>query len=319
MNDLIDIAKGVCIDESKAIKALADKIDNNFVTAVNLILQSRGRVVITGMGKSGLIGQKISASFSSTGTSSFFIHPAEALHGDLGMVMKGDVVIAISNSGETDEILRLLPCFKKNGNKIIAFCGRKKSSLAKNSDCVLDISVEKEVCPLDLAPSSSTTAGLVMGDALMVALMKERNFNSNDFALNHPGGTLGKRLVISVEELMRVDNLPLINENSNIKDCISVISGGMLGLAVVINDRDKVVGIISDGDLRRSMERENFFSLLSKDIMTSPPKSIPLGTKLIEAENIMHKYKILSLLVTENDNLKGILQLYDLKKIKQER
>jgi len=311
---IIDIAKKVISLQSKEILNILDNLTDDFEKAVESILKIDGKVIICGMGKSGLIGKKIAATLASTGTPSFFLHPAEAYHGDLGMIGKNDIVLLISYSGETDEILKLIPFLKEQKNKIIGISGNPNSTLAQNSNFHLNIHIDKEACPLQLAPTTSTTATLVMGDALAVALMKLRNFKDKDFARFHPGGSLGKRLLTNVESVMKKENLPICKEDTNIKEIIYTISKGKCGLVAVLED-NKIKGIITDGDTRRAMEKyeKNFFELIAKDIMTYNPKTILKTKKLIEANEMMNRYKINSLLVVdENNNLVGIVQMYDL-------
>jgi len=312
--DINSIAKEVFEIESKEIANLSNNIDSNFENAIKAILKSDGKFIISGMGKSGIIGKKIAATLASTGTPSFFLHPGEAYHGDLGMIEKNDIVLLISNSGETDEVLKIIPFLKTQGNITISMSGNPQSTLAQNTDFHLNISIKKEACPLNLAPMSSTTATLVMGDAIAAALMKMNDFKDNDFALFHPGGSLGRRLLTKVENVMKTDNLPVCDQNSNLKDIIHTITTGKCGLVVVIND-NKIVGIITDGDIRRVMDtnQENFFNLKAEDIMSKQPKVIQKDLKLTEASDIMGQNKINSLLVADQNNrLIGIVQMYDL-------
>ena len=308
------IAQEVFQIESDAILNLSNSLTDDFDKVIDTILNSKGKLIISGMGKSGIIGKKISATMASTGTPSFFLHPGEAYHGDLGMIEKSDIVLLISNSGETDEILRLIPFLKNQNNIVIAMSGDNHSTLAKNSNYHLNISVEKEACPLQLAPTSSTTATLVMGDALAIVLMKLRGFRDTDFAQFHPGGSLGRRLLTHVEDIMRSDNLPFVDEDSAIKEIIQILSLARLGLVIVQNSDKKVVGIITDGDIRRAMEsqEERFFQLRARDIMSSNPKTIDKREKIIVAQNLMSHYKVNSLLVQEIDNIIGVIQIYDL-------
>ncbi|HIC09961.1 MAG TPA: KpsF/GutQ family sugar-phosphate isomerase [Campylobacterales bacterium] len=310
---MLNLAKNVFQIEAFEISNIAKKLSSDFEETIRAILKSSGKVVVTGIGKSGIIGKKISATLSSTGTPSFFLHPAEAYHGDLGMVERDDIVLLISNSGETDEVLRILPFFKSQGNITIAITGNPQSTLAKNSDYHLDIGVSQEACPLQLAPTSSTTATLVMGDALAVVLMQLRNFQPKDFAQFHPGGNLGKRLVTKVGDVMRKENLPICNPDTDMKSVIHKVTAGKLGLVIVMK-QDTIVGIITDGDLRRAMERseDQFFKLRAKDIMTTNPKVIDKDSKLVEANRIMEENKINSLLVVNRNRLVGVIQLYDI-------
>lgn len=290
-------------------------LGEEFVSAVEIILGCRGKLIVTGMGKSGHIACKIAATLASTGTPSFFLHPAEAFHGDLGMISKEDVVLALSYSGETDEILKIIPFIHENGNKLIAMTGKPQSSLARNADVHLDIMVREEACILHLAPTSSTTAQLAMGDALATTLMHARKFTAMDFARLHPGGSLGRRLLMTVGHVMRKDNLPVVAADCTATEMIHRISKGGLGLIVIVED-GRVKGIVTDGDVRRAMERyrADFFGIHAIDIATLNPKTIAADRKLIEAEKCMSQYKINSLLVTSPDgHLEGVIQLYDIK------
>lgn len=308
-----EIAQKVFAIEAEAISHLAKNLDNNFDKALEVILASKGKLIISGMGKSGIIGKKIAATMASTGTPSFFLHPAEAYHGDLGMIEPQDIVLLLSNSGETDEVLKLIPFLKNQKNIIISMSGNSHSTLAKNSTYHLNISVEQEACPLQLAPTSSTTATLVMGDALAVTLMELRGFKDTDFAQFHPGGSLGRRLLTTVKDVMRKDNLPLIEPNTSIQELIQVVSNARLGLAVVMEDK-VVQGIITDGDIRREMEEKEsvFFTLKAKDLMSLNPKNIEANAKLKTAQELMTEFKVNSLLVVEDEALVGIVQIYDL-------
>ncbi len=311
--DILEIAKEVFKIEALEIANLSNLLTIDFKESVEAIFNSKGKLIVCGMGKSGLIGKKIAATMASTGTPSFFLHPAEAYHGDLGMVEKDDIVLLISNSGETDEILRVIPFLKSQKNIIIGMSGDTDSTLAKNSTYHLNIKIDREACPLQLAPTSSTTATLVMGDALAVALMKLRGFKDSDFAHFHPGGSLGRRLLTKVEDVMKSKNLPICNRDTSIKDIISIVSGYKLGLVVIIEE-DNITGIITDGDIRRAMEsmEERFFSLRAKDLMTLNPKTINPKSKLVEAQKMMERYKVNSLLVAINHKLIGVVQIYDL-------
>ena len=305
------IAQRVFEIEAQAIAHLSEQLDAQFDQSVEAILNTQGRVVICGMGKSGLIGKKIVATLASTGTPCFFMHPGEAFHGDLGMVTPEDIFVAISNSGETEEVIKLIPFLKDNGNTIIAMTGRPESTLAQNADFHLNIAVPQEACPHQLAPTSSTTATLVMGDALAVALMEARQFQPQDFARFHPGGSLGRKLLTRVKHEMRSQNLPFIESSTPMKEVIHTMSEGRLGLCIV----DQGKGIITDGDLRRHMEQDAI-GLMQKtagEIMTPNPTTIDENTKLTEAEALMNKKKITSLLVTNADKqIVGVIQIYDL-------
>ena len=301
--------------ESRSISDLVERLDKGFDYAVDSILNSMGRVVVSGVGKSGLIGRKISATFASTGTPSFFMHPVEAFHGDLGMLAKKDVFLCISYSGETEELLRLLPFVRERGLKIVGLSGNKKSTLAQHCDAHLDISVYKEACPLELAPTSSTTATLAMGDALAVSLMKARNFQPEDFALYHPGGSLGRKLLTTVESCMFSKNLPLVKPGDGMKQVINTMSSGRLGLAVVM-EKNSISGIITDGDLRRAMDKyeASLVTMKAKQIMTASPRVISKRIMMAEAEALMSKHKITSLLVGEKGKLEGIVQIYSIER-----
>jgi arabinose-5-phosphate isomerase len=313
-NNHISTAKQVFEIESKSIADLSKNLTADFSKAVDAILKSKSRVIVAGIGKSGIIGKKISATLASTGTPSLFLHPTEAFHGDLGMVQKNDVVILISYSGETEELLQIIPFLKANQNFIIALTGEKNSTLTKNSNAWLNVKVSKEACPLELAPTSSTTATLAMGDALAVALMNGRNFKAEDFAKYHPGGSLGKKLLTTVEQVMYSDNLPLIAETANMSSVIAAMTKGRFGMAIVHANKT-VKGIITDGDLRRSMEKykDKFFKLKASAIMTKNPKAVVKEMKMAEAEDLMNELKITSLLVTSKNKIEGIVQLYNIK------
>ncbi|EQA4678875.1 KpsF/GutQ family sugar-phosphate isomerase [Campylobacter jejuni] len=309
MNTL-EIAKEVFEKEAQAILDLATNLDENFNQAVNLMLNTKGRCIVSGMGKSGHIGAKIAATLASTGTPSFFIHPGEALHGDLGMLTSEDVLIAISNSGETEEILKIIPAIKKREIPLIVMCGKKNSTLVKQGDIFLNIAVEKEACPLQLAPMSSTTATLVMGDALAAALMKVRNFKPDDFALFHPGGSLGRKLLTKVKDLMVSSNLPIVHPDTEFNDLVDVMTSGKLGLCVVL-ENEKLVGIITDGDLRRALKSDKpRFDFKAKEIMSINPKVVDADAMASEAEGIMLKHKIKEIIVGKEEKVVGIIQLY---------
>lgn len=302
-----------CIkDEAQALLDLIPTIDDNFDKAVGLMLHCRGKVIVTGVGKSGHIGAKIAATLSSTGTPSFFINPLDVFHGDLGVMTTDDVVLAISNSGQTDELLRFIPMLLHKQIPIIGISGNPRSLLAKYSTCHINVSVKKEACPLNLAPTSSTTATLAMGDALAVALMTVRNFKPQDFAQFHPGGELGKRLLTTAQDVMRTDNMPTLPPEMHLGEAIILVSKGKLGLGIAERD-GKVVGLITDGDIRRAMEnwQAQFFNKTVADIMTTNPKTVGLQTKISEIQRIMNKYKIHSVLVIDDDNrLLGVVDHY---------
>ena len=302
-----------CIkDEAQAVLDLIPQMDESFDRAVELIMQCHGKVIVTGVGKSGHIGAKIAATLASTGTPSFFVNPLDVYHGDLGVMSKGDVVLAISNSGQTDELLRFIPMVLHMEIPIIGMSGNPQSLLAKYSTCHLNVSVKKEACPLNLAPTSSTTATLAMGDALAVALMEQRNFQPQDFAQFHPGGELGKRLLTTAQDVMLTENLPLLTADMHLGEAIILVSKGKLGLGVAMQD-DCIAGLITDGDIRRAMEKwqAEFFNRTVGDIMTCLPKTVSPQTKISEIQKIMNKYKIHNVLVTdEHKRLLGIVDRY---------
>lgn len=300
-------------DEAQAILDLIPLLDENFDKAIDLIYNCRGRFIITGVGKSGHIGEKIAATLASTGTPSFFVNPLDAYHGDLGMFKSEDVVLAISNSGYTDELLRFIPLLIDRHIPIIGMSGNPNSLLGQYSTCHLNIHVEKEACPLNLAPTSSTTATLAMGDAIACALMEVRHFKASDFALYHPGGSLGKKLLSKVKDYMVSTNLPIVSLDTKVSDTIIEISKTKQGIAVAIKD-DKIVGVVTDGDVRRAMrDKQNvFFNLNVNEIMSSHPKVINQNAKLSEAEAIMRKYNIHSLVVVDdNEKLVGIIDSFN--------
>ena len=301
--------------EAEALNSMATKLDDQFVGAVDRVLNCKGKVIITGMGKSGLVGRKIAATLASTGTPSFYLHPGEAFHGDLGMISPEDVVIALSHSGETDEVLKIVPFIQNNGNVLISITSNAESTLAKNSDLHLDVCVKEEACILHLAPTTSTTAQLAMGDALAVALMKARNFTSMDFARLHPGGSLGRRLLMTVGNVMRNNDLPVVSPDCGATEMIHRMTRGGLGMIIVV-ENGAIVGIVTDGDLRRAMEslQAEFFNISVMDIATRSPKTINENAKLIDAEKMMTQHKVNSLLVTNDEGaLKGVIQIYDIK------
>jgi arabinose-5-phosphate isomerase len=309
MDSSIDIAREVIQTEIEGLDYMAKRLGFEFEVAINAIINTKGRTIICGMGKSGIIGKKIAASFASTGTPSFFMHPGEAFHGDLGMVKPEDVFIAISNSGETDEVLKLLPFLRDNDNFIIAITGKENSTLSLNSHCHLDIGVPKEACPLQLAPTSSTTATLVMGDALTVALMDVRGFKPENFARFHPGGSLGRKLLSKVRDEMITENLPSVPSNADFISIIHTISSSQLGLTLVNLDNE-TLAIITDGDLRRAMESKgrDVFDLVATDIASINPASISPELNIQEAYVEMESKGITSLIVRENNHVVGILK-----------
>lgn len=309
----LDKAKNVFDIEIESLNKVQNNLDQQFDKAIDCIIQSKGRVVVTGMGKSGLIGRKIAATFASTGTPSLFMHPGEAYHGDLGMIREEDIIIAISNSGETEEILRLLSFFKDNKNKVISICSNKESTLCQFADIHLNISISKEACSLDLAPTSSTTATLVMGDALAVCLMEANKFAPEQFARFHPGGSLGRRLLYTARDIMKSDNLPLVSSSSTFSETLSQISSGRLGIAIVA-ENEKVLGIITDGDIRRLLEKEkeNALKMQAQNFMNTKPIIINESYKLSEIEKLMIDNKITTVLVCNDQKLIGVVHRLDL-------
>lgn len=312
MNNYISTAIKCIKDESQALLELIPNIDDDFNKAVDIILKCKGKLIVTGVGKSGHIGAKIAATLSSTGTPSFFINPLDAFHGDLGVIQGEDVVLALSNSGQTDELLRFLPYLMEHNIPVIGMSGNPESLLAKFSTAHLNSGVSREACPLGLAPTSSTTAALALGDALACALMVARNFKATDFAQYHPGGTLGKRLLTRAKDVMRSDDLPVIPPTMKLGEAVIHVSNGRLGLCVAEVD-GRVVGIITDGDIRRAMEssQDRFFQLTVEDIMTKTPKMVSPETKITEIENILHVNKIHCVLVVDGDrHLLGVVDSF---------
>jgi len=314
----LEEAKKVLRIEADAISSLIDKIDENFLKAIDILLSCKGRVVVTGMGKSGIIGKKIAATLASTGTPALFLHPAEGVHGDLGMITKGDVLLAISNSGETEELNKILPIIKRLDVKLISMTGGMNSTLAKASDVVLDVGVKEEACPLGLIPTASTTAALAMGDALSVTLLEMKGFKEEDFAFFHPGGSLGKRLFLKVGDLMHSGNeIPKVYEDTIMKDTILEISSKKLGMTSVIDSKGGLTGIITDGDLRRWLEKgeANIFKTKAKDVMTRNPKTIEADALAAKAVSVMEHYSITSLIIVDKEGRPdGIIHLHDLLK-----
>ena len=307
-----EIAIQAIKDEAEAVLGLIPQLDESFDKAVDLILNCKGKVIVTGVGKSGHIGAKIAATLSSTGTPSFFTNPLDVFHGDLGVMTQDDVVLAISNSGQTDELLRFIPMVLHMQIPIIGMSGNPKSLLAKYSSCHLSIAVEKEACPLNLAPTSSTTATLVLGDALAIALMERRNFQPRDFAQFHPGGELGKRLLTTAQDVMRTEDMPILPPEMHLGEAIILVSKAKLGLGIAMVN-DEIVGLITDGDIRRAMEKwqAEFFDRTVSDIMTRTPKMVRPETKITEIQQIMNKYKVHSVLVTDGENhLLGVVDHY---------
>lgn len=312
---LQQLGRAVIELEAEALSALVPRINEDFARACRLILDSPGRVVVTGMGKSGHIGGKIAATLASTGTPAFFVHPGEAQHGDLGMIQPQDVVIAISNSGETGEILTILPIIKRMGAKLIALTGNPKSSLARQADAHLDAGVTKEACPLNLAPTSSTTAALALGDALAVALLKTRNFTPEDFARSHPGGKLGRRLLLYVRDVMHSgDRIPLVPESASLREALLEMTGKGLGMTGVLDASGKLAGIYTDGDLRRTLNKEvDVYNARISDVMTRNPKTCRADQLAAEIVQLMEKHNINSLMVVDADQrVQGALNMGDL-------
>ncbi|QWV91974.1 KpsF/GutQ family sugar-phosphate isomerase [Geomonas oryzisoli] len=316
---ILEEAKRVIRVEAEALLNLEASIDRTFEKAVEMILNTTGRVVVTGMGKSGLIGQKIASTMASTGTPAFFLHPAEGIHGDLGMIMKGDVVIAISNSGETDEVVRILPIIKRLGASLIAMAGNPNSTLAKSGDIFLDISVKEEACPLGLAPTASTTVTLAMGDAIAVALLVSRGFKAEDFAMFHPGGALGRRLLLKVEDIMHSgEGLPLVSADTLMREALFTITSKGLGITGVTSEDGALVGVITDGDLRRALGQGlDIINLPASALMKKGAKRIRRDELAARALQQMEQYSITSLFVFSDDDATapvGIVHLHDLLK-----
>ena len=313
--DYKEIVKEVLLTEAKEIEKAADKISFDIEKAIDLIINSNGKLIVTGVGKSGLVGTKIAATLASTGTSSFFLHPTEAMHGDLGMIGKDDIVLGISYSGESEELVQILPHLKRFNIPLIAMARNENSTLAKYSDVFINISVDKEACPLDTAPTSSTTLTMAMGDALAVCLMKKRDFKKEDFASFHPGGSLGKKLFVKVDDLLRKENLPIVSRGTILKDAIIIMSQGRLGSVIITDENQKVIALLSDGDLRRALMNENFsMDCKVEDIATINPKVLKNKELLAsDALQVIEDYKIQLLIVTdENSKLVGVLHIHDL-------
>lgn len=313
----LDEGRRVLAIEARAVQALIDRLDDRFDKAVDLLFKCKGKVVLSGMGKSGLVGQKIAATMASTGTPAFFLHPAEGIHGDLGMLGRADILIAISNSGETQEILQLLPSVERMGIPVVAMTGRMTSTLAKNSDVALDVSVSEEACPMGLAPTASTTATLAMGDALAVALLQKRGFKEEDFAQFHPGGTLGRRLLVRVKDLMHAGSeLPQVAESVPGTTAMLEMTAKKLGMTTVIDESGKLAGIITDGDLRRFIQRGgDFVKATAGELASRNPKSIGPDDLAAKAVEMMERYAITTLVVSEGDRkIVGVIHLHDLLK-----
>ncbi len=318
MESILDIARKVLKTEAEAVSALIGKLNSDFEKAVDLIYQSKGRVVVTGMGKSGLIGKKIAATLASTGTPAFFMHPAEAIHGDLGMVTRDDVVIAISNSGETEELVELIPFLKRFDVGLISMTGNPNSTLSRAGGVILDVSVIEEACPLGVVPTASTTAALAMGDAVAVALLIKRGYKEEDFAFFHPGGSLGKKLFTKVKDLMHSgDALPVVEADKDMIKTVMQISSKRLGVTIVIDKDRKILGIVTDGDVRRGVERwdKALFDMKAGEVMSRNPKTISEEELAAKALSVMENYAITALVVPDEEGrAKGIIHLHDILK-----
>lgn len=315
MRNIQELAKESIGIEADAIRSLVDRIDDTFEKAVDAIYQTKGKVIVTGVGKSGLISKKIAATFSSTGTPSIFLHPTDAAHGDLGAIERSDLILALSKSGNTSELINIMPSIKRFGNTLIAIVGNMNSQLAETADIALDGSVAREACPLDLAPTASTTVALVIGDVLAAVLIEKRGFSIADFSLFHPSGTLGKKLLYRISDIMhRGKEVPIVNLNTDIGNLIYEISSKGLGVTIIIDEKGEIAGIITDGDLRRMIEHNinNLSTLTAKNMLTGLPKTISKDKMAIEAANIMEKNKITCLVVAENNLPIGIIHMHDL-------
>ncbi len=316
-DNMLDHAKKVLRIEAEAILALIGRLDESFSRAVEIILVCKGRVVVTGMGKSGLIGKKIAATLASTGTPALFLHPAEGVHGDLGMVTRGDAVIAISNSGETEEIVKLLPVFKRLAVPVIAMTGNRASTLARAADATIDVGVKEEACSMGLVPTASTTAALAMGDAIAVTLLDRRGFKEEDFACFHPGGSLGKRLLLRVEDLMHTgDAVPVVAESAGMREALFEITSKKMGITAIVDGGGRLAGVITDGDLRRYLEKsDDLFTRRAGELATGRPKVISKGALAAEAVAVMERLSITSLMTVDGEGRPtGIIHLHDLLK-----
>lgn len=316
---VLDQAKDVFRKEANAILSLIDRVNEDFIRAVTLLQSCTGKVIVTGIGKSGIISQKIASTLSCSGTPALFLHPAEGIHGDIGMVSKNDVVIAVSNSGETDELLKILPVIKRLGIKLIVVTGNPESLLSKSGDAVLDLGVQEEACPLGLIPTTSTAAAMAMGDALALALLERRGFKEEDFAALHPGGALGRKLLLRVEDVMHVrEALPLVSEHDPMQVALIEMTSKRLGVTGVVTEQGELTGIITDGDLRRGLERKkNLLTLTVRDVMTRNPRTIEKEALAAQALQMMEQYSITSLFIVAASGLKkpeGIIHLHDLLK-----
>ncbi|MGA8005364.1 MAG: KpsF/GutQ family sugar-phosphate isomerase [Burkholderiales bacterium] len=315
----LELARRVLAIEADAVRALMDRIDERFLDAVSLILGCGGRVVVSGIGKSGHIARKVASTFASTGTPAYFVHPAEASHGDLGMIQPEDIFIGISHSGESEELLRIIPLIKRQGAKLIAITGKQGSTLAREADIHLDAGVAQEACPLNLAPTASTTAALALGDALAVALLDARGFSADDFARSHPGGTLGRRLLTHVADVMRRGaDVPSVSNTAGLREAVHEMSRGRLGMTAVVDGAGRIVGIFTDGDLRRALDKVADFSAAGiADVMTPDPRTIRPEALAVEAVQLMERHKINQLVVVdEGDKLVGALNMHDLFRAK---
>lgn len=310
------LAKKVLKVEAQAVLKLCEQIDNNFVAACQLLLKCKGRIIVTGMGKSGHIGHKIAATLASTGSPAFFMHPSEASHGDIGVITNKDVVIALSNSGNTEEIVAILPIIKLLGVPLISITGNSKSTLAKMSSVNLDVHIEKEACPLGLVPTASTTATLAMGDALAISLLESRGFTAKDFARSHPGGTLGKRLLLRVDSFMRTgEAIPIVKKSTTLAKALIEITNKRMGMTVVVDSAGALAGIFTDGDLRRVIDKGlDIHDTKISEVMATKCKTILLGTMAAEAIQLMEKYQITSLVIVDNNIPVGVIHMHDLLK-----
>jgi arabinose-5-phosphate isomerase len=309
------IASTVLLNEAEAIKKLVEYLDDEFEAAVMAILENKGRVVVTGIGKSAIIANKIVATLNSTGTPSIFMHAADAIHGDLGIIQKDDIVICLSKSGNTPEIKVLVPLLKRTGAKLIALVSNRESYLAKEADFILDATIDKEACPHNLAPTTSTTASLALGDALAVCLIEARNFTSRDFARYHPGGALGKKLYLKVSDICTHNSVPVVSEEANIKEIIIEISGKRLGATAVLNENEELTGVITDGDLRRMLNKyDDTSKIKARDIMTKSPKTIDFNEYAVNALNLMQNMNITQLIAVKNNKVAGFVHIHDLLK-----
>lgn len=313
-NKLREVGQNVIDIEAQVIVSLKNRINDDFVNACEILYGCQGRIAVTGMGKSGHIARKIAATLSSTGSPAFFIHPSEAKHGDIGMITAKDTVLALSNSGESEEIVAILPVIKHLGIPLISLTGRSQSTLAKAASVNLDVSVDKEACPLGLAPTSSTTAALVMGDAIAMALLDKRGFTKDDFALSHPGGTLGRRLLLTVENLMhKQDAIPRVTENASLRDTLVEITQKKLGMTTIVNKLGQLAGIFTDGDLRRALDAQrDLKSTPIHEVMSTKPKTISANTLAAEALKIMETFKITSLIITNDNEPVGVIHIHDI-------